>query len=46
MLLKLSGLSETVHYFLNKTKFCIGVRRPTVKTCKFMAHKCITHSTG
>ena len=32
--------------FLNKTKCCIGMRRPTVRTQKFMAHKCITHSTG
>ena len=31
--------------FLNKTECCIGVRRPTVRTRKSVAHKCITHST-
>ena len=32
--------------FLNKIKCCIGVRRPTMRTRKSVAHKCITHSTG
>ena len=32
--------------FLNKTKCYIGVRCPTVRTRKSMAHKCITHSIG
>ena len=32
--------------FLNKTECCIGVRRPTVRTRKSLAHKCITHNTG
>ena len=32
--------------FLNKTKCCIGVQRPAMRTRKYVAHKCITHSTG
>ena len=31
--------------FLNKTKCCIGVQRSGVRTRKFVAHKCITHSS-
>ena len=31
--------------FLNKTKCCIGVQRPAMRTQKSVAYKCITHST-
>ena len=37
---------EDYPLFFNKTECCIGVRHPTVRTWKFVALKCITHSTG
>ena len=32
--------------FLNKIECCISVWRPAVRTQKYVAYKCITHSTG